>query len=188
MRGQQGVPRHRPPMRKIPAMARPRGRRNALLFAAILGLAALAVPPPSRPVIVYNSSASLPLGFYEARPVGQPVRGELVLVRLPGSVREFAAMRHYLPANVPLMKPIAALAGDFVCVESNHVTINGKAIAGLLNTDYSGRGLIPWSECRRLIDGEFFLMSSVESSFDSRYFGPIHISDLQARLVPLWTW
>lgn len=163
-------------------------KRNRLLFIAAIGVATLAVPPSNKPVLIYNASASLPIGFYAARPVNRLARGDLVLVQLPKSIQDFAAARHYLPAHVPLIKRIAALAGDQVCVESDLVLVNGEARAQLLKQDHSGRALVPWNECRRLKDQEVFLLAPIIDSFDSRYFGPIARSAVQAKLVPLWVW
>jgi type IV secretory pathway protease TraF len=46
-----------------------------------------------------------------------------------------------------------------------------------------------WQQCRRLSDGELFLLSTTNpASFDSRYFGPIAASAVIGAAHPLWTW
>jgi hypothetical protein len=46
-----------------------------------------------------------------------------------------------------------------------------------------------WQQCRRLHDGELFLLSATNpASFDSRYFGPIAVSAVIGSAQPLWTW
>lgn len=157
-----------------------------VLLIAALGLAALAVPPFNRPLLVYNASASMPLGLYYTRPLQRPERGDILLAHLPETARDLAAQRHYLPADMPLIKLVAALAGDRVCVQSGRVFIDGKAIASVLKWDQQGRSLLTWNECRRLGDDEFFLLSPAAGSFDSRYFGPVRRADIIAELVPLW--
>lgn len=175
-------------MRNAEALTRLRSRQIAILFAMAFSLAELVVPPFHRPLFVYNASASLPLGFYWAQAVGQVRRDDLLLVRLPDSARELATARNYLPTNVPIIKQVAALTGDQVCVASNYVVINGKIVAAILLRDHSGRMLPSWEGCRSLIGDEFFLLSPAEASFDSRYFGPIRRADICAKLVPLWIW
>src|SRR3546814_11532003 len=65
----------------------------------LLGLT-MAFPPAPR--LVWNASASAPIGLYAVTP-GAPVGpGDMVIARVPDPWRMLAARRHYLPANVPL--------------------------------------------------------------------------------------
>jgi type IV secretory pathway protease TraF len=43
------------------------------------------------PLIIFNASASAPVGFYRGLPENPMRRGDLVLVETPASVRELAA-------------------------------------------------------------------------------------------------
>jgi len=166
-----------------------RGRRFAVLALVGFGLAALVLPPPGRPLLVYNGSASLPRGFYLAKSAGVLTPGDLVFAQAPAAMRQLAAQRGYLPFDVPLIKPVAAVAGDHICVTAGHILISGKPVAPLLSSDRAGRPLTSWHGGRVLHDGEIFLLSiHASGSFDSRYFGPVERSAVQARLVPLWTW
>jgi conjugative transfer signal peptidase TraF len=153
-----------------------------------LGLIGLAVASGRHaPLVVYNATASAPIGFYRVLRVAQLQRGDLVLVRTPDAVRELAAIRRYIPAGVPLVKRIAAQAGAAVCAIGGYVTIDGRHVAAQLSADREGRKLPAWAGCHRLSDDELFLlMEDVPDSFDSRYFGPVHVSDVIGRLVPLW--
>lgn len=56
----------------------------------------------------------------------------MVLTHTPGNVRRLAAHRRYIPANVPLMKRIAAQGGDDVCA----VTDEGDGRTWLATPDY----------------------------------------------------
>lgn len=175
----------RPPQRR-------RGRKHpratlALGFAGLglIGFAALADPAPS---LVWNATASAPLGLYY-RVSGPVRRGDLVLARPPAEAAHLAAERGYLPANVPLIKRIAAQVGDEICGIGAAVTVNGHVAAERLTADAWGRTLPAWQGCRRLGTGEvFLLMEGVSSSFDGRYFGPVSANAIIGRLVPLWTW
>ena len=164
-------------------------RPRAVLTLGITGLALIGLASFGRPtpLVIYNASASAPIGFYRLLPVGRLRRGDLVLVRTPDSARALAAERGYLPATVPLVKRIAALSGDTVCVVGRVITINGYHVANRLAADHLGRPLPAWSGCRALHPGEvFLLMEAVPDSFDSRYFGPVPARSVIGRLVSLW--
>jgi conjugative transfer signal peptidase TraF len=111
-----------------------------------------------------------------------------VLVRTPAAVRDLAARRGYVPANVPLVKRIGAASGDVVCATGGMITIDAHVVAHRLQTDSVGRVLPSWSGCLRLADNDvFLLMTGAPASFDSRYFGPVPRASILGKLVPLWT-
>ena len=139
--------------------------------------------------MIYNATASAPLGFYRVLPGAPFRRGDFVLAQLPRSAAQLAASRNYLPLGVPAVKRVAALGGDLVCEQPGTVIINNREAARVLSADAEGRPLSAWSGCRTLGSGEVFLLNAdVPSSFDSRYFGPILAASIMGRLVPLWTW
>lgn len=172
-----------------------RGRRGRLrprhvlaLGGAGLGLLGLAALGRPAPLIVYNASASAPVGLYRVQPAGVIQRGDLVLARMPETLQRLAAERGYVPATVPLVKRIAALAGDTVCALGHVVAIDGRPVAVQRQADGQGRPLPAWTGCRTLSDGDvFLLMGDVLDSFDGRYFGVSPAADVIGRLVPLWT-
>ena len=77
--------------------------RPAFLFGTAIPVLALAVASvvslPKK--LIYNASASAPIGFYwiDQRPI---LRGEYVYVRVPERVRDLVIERGYLPPDVPL--------------------------------------------------------------------------------------
>lgn len=147
------------------------GRRTAIIGIgiALLGLT-MAFPPAPR--LVWNASASAPVGLYLVTPGARPDPGDMVIARLPDPWRLMAARRHYLPANVPLVKRVAAAAGDEVCARGSHVFVNGKWVANRRAADANGRSLPWWSGCKRLRGHQLFLlMPGSSASFDGRYFG-----------------
>lgn len=151
---------------------------------AIMAGGALFAPHPR---FVWNATASAPRGLYllvERR----ANRGDLVLVSTPLSVRQLAAERGYVPANVPLVKRIAAEQGDRVCGTGDRITINGISVTLRRARDGQSRVLPRWSGCRLLSANDIFLlMTGVPNSFDGRYFGVTSRRAILGGLVPLWT-
>jgi len=158
------------------------------MVASVIAIAGLAAPLSHPPRLIWNASASAPIGLYEVLSEPAITRGELVLIRPPQWVRTFAASRGYLPNTVPMVKRIAAENGDTVCRNKDAITINGRLVAHALMEDGVGRALLVWSGCRRLgADEIFLLMDGARASFDSRYFGPVPTTAIVGKLVPLWT-
>lgn len=151
-----------------------------LLLSATIG---------AQPLLVWNATASAPIGFYRVRPIGvQPPRiGELVLIRPDATSARLYAERGNLPLGVPLLKRVIAVAGQSVCERDGVLSIDGRHVADALPTDGRGRPLVAWSGCRPLRDGEVFvLMATVTASLDGRYFGPTPIRSVIGRATPLW--
>lgn len=161
---------------------------------AALGLVAITVigfaPRHSlHPGLVWNASASAPLGLYWVVSTSTYRRGDLVLATPPDRVRDLAARRGYLPLGVPLIKRIAALYGDRICSDDGNVRVNGELLAQRLPFDARNRVLRGWNGCIRLDSShELLLMRGVRDSFDGRYFGATPIADNLGKLRPLWTW
>jgi conjugative transfer signal peptidase TraF len=137
-------------------------------------------------LLVWNVSASAPVGLYRVR-ANEPVKkGDMVIAWTPKVARRLAAARRYVPLNVPLVKRVAARAGDRVCAVGKTIGINGRRVALRLKTDAAGRPMPWWFGCRKLRTGEYFLLMGRPDSFDGRYFGFSDERDLVGRAVLLW--
>jgi conjugative transfer signal peptidase TraF len=148
---------------------------------------AISASPVSTPRLVWNASASVPIGFYW-RVAGGPSKGDLALARAPLWARRLAAERGYLPFNVPILKRVTAAAGEVVCASGDAISIDGRVVAHRRTSDGMGRPLPHWQGCKTLGVGEvFLLMEGAAGSFDGRYFGVTERRDIIGRLVPLWT-
>jgi conjugative transfer signal peptidase TraF len=154
--------------------------------AGIVALTAFVDPPPK---LVWNASASVPVGLYAVRPVERLAVTELVVVRPPEPLAAFLADGGYLGYGAPLLKRVAALPGQTVCRVGAEVRVEGVTWATARERDRLGRRLPAWSGCRRLRDGEVFLLNRDEpDSLDGRYFGPLPHSAVLGRAHPLWTY
>lgn len=168
-----------------------RVHRWAVILFTVLGIAAFAWPSDHTPVarLVYNPSDSVPRGWYRIGPPDSLHVGGIVLARLPADTAALAARRGYLPERIPLLKRIGAMSPQQVCIEKHIVRIDGVVVTGVRATDGRGRPLPAWQQCRRLHDGELFLLNATNpASFDSRYFGPVTVSAVIGSAQPLWTW
>lgn len=150
-----------------------------------IGLSALFHPTPR---LIWNASASVPIGLYAVQPAGTLRVTELVVVRPPDALATFLDHRRYLPKGVPMLKRILALPGQTVCRIDRTVTIDGRVMGEALDRDHLGRALPTWRGCQRISDGDVFLMNQEsEDSLDGRYFGPLPATTIIGRADPLWT-
>lgn len=178
-------------------------RRVRIVLAGFTacGLAALAWASFVQPLprLVYNPSDSVAVGWYRVdplhhrpgslqRPLSPSLRVDsIVLTTLPPEAAALAAQRGYLPARVPLLKRVGAIAPQHVCVFDALVWIDGVPVAAVRPADRLGRPLPSWPQCRQLRPGELFLLSSTNpASFDSRYFGPVRTSEVIGVAHPVW--
>ncbi len=162
---------------------------RAIVIAGTVGLAAIVAPitMPATPRLIWNATASVPIGLYRLHPRPRLQRGMIVAVNLPADTARLAASREYLPVGVPLLKPVAGLEGDFVCRAGDTVFVDGKPIGRARAADRHGRPLPRWSGCAWLGPGDVFVMNpAVPDSFDGRYFGVLPTSSIIGRATPVW--
>jgi len=156
-------------------------------YVATIGVAvASLVSLPLR--LVWNASASVPIGFYLIDPPRDVRVGDLVAVMPPKPLADFIVERGYIGRNVPLLKHVAALPGQQVCRTGNAITVDDVRFGDALDRDRRGRPLPVWQGCRKVADGDIFLMNvSVADSLDGRYFGPIAANAVIGQATPLYT-
>lgn len=144
-----------------------------------------------------NFTHSAPSGLWHVRAIAPAAleRGKLVEV-CPPPAPIVVAMRErgYLsqgwlgrcePAGVAaLLKPVAAVAGDRVTVHHGEpVKVNGVALA---NTK-AEKGIPAWPDGEYVVQpGQVWLFSSYSAgSFDSRYFGPVPVTNVRGEASPI---
>ena len=161
------------------------------IIVIMLASAALVVAPARLddvPAFIWNASASVPIGLYRLAPVEGPDIGDYVVVSPPKPLAAFLAERGYLPSGVPLIKRVLALPGATICRRGATIIAYDHAYGEARERDRLGRPLPSWQGCRMLAESEVFLMNwDAPDSLDGRYFGPLPVTSIVARALPLWT-
>jgi conjugative transfer signal peptidase TraF len=163
-----------------------RRQRSGVMAIAGFGLACMLVEPlfNPQPILIWNASDSVPIGWYwvSKRP---PNIGEIAVISPPEWVRLYASERGYLPSDVWLLKPVAAVHPALVCRFGRYVFINGKLFAKAKDHDRMHRPLPVWKGCQTLKPNRIFVLGRHRDSFDSRYFGPIDHAQVSGTATPI---
>jgi conjugative transfer signal peptidase TraF len=159
-----------------------------LAIAAAVAVIGTTLGPKSAPRLLWNASESVPTGLYRVQPARRLIVTALVVAYPPEPLATFLADGGYLPRGVPLIKRILALPGQTVCRTGLTIAVNAIEMGAARERDRRGRALPVWQGCRTVASDEVFLMNWDEpASLDGRYFGPIPLSAIVGRAVPLWT-
>ena len=131
------------------------------------------------------ASNSLPPGLYRIVPAG---KGSDLLVCPTGVAEKVSIEREYRVKSfgcgdgyAPLLKPIAARAGDTVTLSQAGVAVNGKLLQNSKQYPKDGIGrpmpMVPFGTYA-VLSGTVWVISSYNRfSFDSRYFGPVNLDE-----------
>jgi len=168
--------------------------RIAVIGVVILALCGCAYVAGAR----INTTRSIPVGLYWR--VHAPIeRGGYVMFCPPlNNTFDIAKARGYIGTGMCpgrygyMMKRVSAVVGDIVSVDDNGVWVNDALLPNSrpVRDDRAGRKL-PYLRINRytLGEDELLLMSDVsESSFDARYFGPVHHAQVKNVIRPVLVW
>ncbi|MCO6185189.1 S26 family signal peptidase [Rhizobium sp. L1K21] len=164
--------------------------RLGYILVSTLGALAVGAPTfvPAAPKLIWNASASAPIGLYSVQRAGHLAVSDFVAVMPPEPLARMLDQRGYLPLGVPLIKRVVALPPQSVCRHGLQITVDGIEMAEAQERDRLGRALPAWEGCRRIGDGDIFLLNwRHPDSLDGRYFGPLPQSTIIGRVVPLLT-
>lgn len=140
-----------------------------------------------------NLSASAPAGIWKERPLGETIeRGSLVgvcppetpVVRAMVEVGQLAQWNCIKTGLAPLLKAVGAISGDLVTIRKGYpVLVNGNALPNTV----SSPKIPSWLDGEyRVNPGEVWIFSTYNNkSFDSRYFGPVPVSNIQVLAEPI---
>ncbi|WP_313454265.1 S26 family signal peptidase [Brevundimonas sp.] len=163
------------------------GSRWTALAVTLFLLGALALAAQETPALaLVNESPSVPRGLYTRMVGARPDRGALVAVDQPDAARPYLSSLG-MPPDVKLIKRVAAERGDRVCLRGAWLEVGGRIVAVRLR-DGRGTRLQPWIGCRRLDAGEVFLLGDTPGSYDSRYFGPVRVTQVDGVFRETLTW
>ena len=155
-------------------------------FVGVSFAVATFIPTPTK--LIWNVTASAPIGFYTVEPADPIEVPELVAVMPPEPLADFMVERGYVGRGVPLLKRVLGLPGQRVCRSRDLITVDGIEMGEALDRDRLGRPLPVWHGCRVVAEDELFLMNwEVRDSLDGRYFGPLPASAVIGRAIPLFT-
>ncbi|MDA8232789.1 MAG: conjugative transfer signal peptidase TraF [Magnetospirillum sp.] len=145
-----------------------------------------------------NVTESMPRGLWRITPMTREPRAGDVVAFCPTDTAPFrlAKERDYIPGGhcpdgyTPVIKPIAATAGDRINVTSLGVIINGTPIPNTApaTRDSAGRPLFPQIGSVTVPAGSlWFLATRVPNSYDSRYFGAVPATAIIGHAQPVLT-
>lgn len=154
---------------------------------SVLALGGLAYVHVS-PKLIWNASASAPIGLYAVTSDEDLSVGDLVVVDPPKPLARYLDEHGYLPDGVPLLKYITALPGQRVCRTGGTVSVDDDIMAQAQPSDRFGRALPVWQGCHIVASTELFLLNpSHPDSLDGRYFGALPANAVIGRAVPILT-
>ena len=166
------------------------------LFVLALGGGALALALAAELAgLRLNDSPSMPTGIYVR--TSSASSASLVVFCPPEPFARLSAERGYrsrgnCPDGAdPLAKPIVARTGETVDLSAAGMAVNGRLLQNTapLATDTGGRPLSHWPFGKYVVAaGSVWVASSYSPrSFDSRYFGPVNVSQVREHVRPLLT-
>lgn len=164
-------------------------RAGRLLVPVFIVFAFIALAPHALgKTFLINTTPSVPIGLY-IRDYGASIEtGVIVAFRQPDAARAYLGGTLGFPGDAPLLKLVAAGPGDRACREASGVRVGG-ALRPVMERDPRGAALPQWRECRTLAGDEIFALGGHgASSFDSRYFGPVHESEMLGVYRRIVTW
>ncbi|HEY0123222.1 MAG TPA: S26 family signal peptidase [Rhizobium sp.] len=155
-------------------------------FSALATTASIFIDADKK--LIWNASASVPVGLYRIERGDALLVGDIAVVMPPDELAIFLDERRFLPKGLPLLKRVLALGGTTICRNGAEIIAYGMSYGQAQERDSQGRPLPVWQGCRTLNDGEAFLMNwDAPDSFDGRYFGPLPLSTVFGRAIPVWT-
>lgn len=170
-------------------------RRFGIAGLAVAGTLALIAGGASLAGLRLNTTPSAPEGLWRVTAIELDsfTRGTMVEACPPDQpIVEVMRDGGYLPPGrcppgvAPLLKPIAAVAGDRVTIRQGQpAAVNGR----VLGRTMAAPSVTAWPDGDYTVDaGTVWLFSTYsENSFDSRYFGPVPVANVNGRAAPLIT-
>lgn len=144
-----------------------------------------------------NTTASMPRGLWRVMQNDKtPRKMDIIAICPPDNpITTLARERGYIGAGrcpnglEPLLKPVVAVTGDQVTVSTAGVTVNGQNLpqSAPLRLDSAGRSIeaYPFGAYRVPAGMAWIVSGYSPNSFDSRYFGPVSIANIEGKAMPV---
>ena len=87
---------------------------------------------PTAPRLVWNASASVPIGFYTVAPDDRIAVPDLVAVIPPEPFASFMVERGYVARDVPLLKHVLGLPGQRLCRDGRAIIVDGVPLGAAI--------------------------------------------------------
>jgi type IV secretory pathway protease TraF len=160
-------------------------RRSLLVFGSLLAVPACAWL--FNAFFAINTTPSVPIGLYVREPCPPSLLNTIVRVKAPEPFHSLAVSRGYFADTSRLLKPVVAENSGFFCVSKGQISLNGQPIIKANLFDYRQRPVPLRDGCEQVGDNNIILLvKHLPNSFDSRVFGPLRRSSVEACFRPLW--
>ena len=141
---------------------------------------------PSRIIVATSDSLDHRVFLKVSVDPGVIEEGDYLLFRLPGHEHKKHIDRG-LKENDVLIKQVACKPGELLQKSSGGTFIcSGRVIGEAMEKDSMGHALPEFQVSGLIPPGYYFMMGTNPRSYDSRYFGLIHVDDFISKALPLW--
>lgn len=135
--------------------------------------------------ITYNTTTSMPRGFYLIVPIKKISRYDIVEFVPPLTGLTFLRNQRLVPQSGLLLKYVFAVPGDNVCVRNDAIWVNDRKVGKVYHVA-EGKLLPQAKICGKLKEDQYLLLSNKRSrSFDGRYFGIVVARNILGRAIPV---
>lgn len=139
------------------------------------------------PLLIWNTTSSLPKGFYRIEP-GYGY-GDIVAFDIPEHFQGLVQERGWIPLYDRLLKRVVGMAGDTICIHQTDITLNGVWFGKTRLADSKGRPLPQLEGCHTVQTGQVWVMLKDNPlSLDSRYYGAVDTRLIYGKALPTWNY
>ena len=129
---------------------------------------------------------SMPEGWYFTYPTDELQKGDNVVFIPNKQTEDYILSRKWLPRNIPLLKKIVGIPGDYLCIKEGATYINEKWVAKIYSQDSNGDALPVFKYCANIPKDQYFMQGiGNPHSFDSRYYGLVRKDQIRSKAVKL---
>ena len=159
-----------------------------IILMAFLGIGALHLAHSK--CLYVNHSASLARGLYLAVPSFHTYSvGDVVVYQPPQEIAVLAKERGYISQpDMPFLKKVGAIAADHYEIKPDlSFWVSSHYVGQIIAKDEEGRSM-PYKIGQFFVPYGYLLpVSPHPRSLDGRYYGSIPLSDVRAKVIPIFT-